>query len=106
MKDLPIACTLDAAAMGERGARWEALAERALTGRERGPGSATLRFRAVDGVGEELRELVRLEGECCAFLDMDVAADGGELVLSIAGPTGSEELLDAFGGSALGSGGR
>jgi hypothetical protein len=37
--DLPLACTLDAAAFAERRARWEALAERALAGRESTPGS-------------------------------------------------------------------
>lgn len=100
MKDLPIACTLDAAAMGDRGDRWRALADRALVGRERAAGRATLRLASSDGVAEELRELVRLEGECCAFLDMRVEEDGGELVLSIAGPPEADPLLDAFGGPA------
>ena len=104
MKELPLACTLDAAAMGERGARWQALADRALIGRERAPGTATLRFADADGVAAELRELVRLEGECCAFLDMRVDEADGELVLSIAGPAGAEELLDAFGGAVAPSG--
>ena len=34
------------------------------------------------------------------FLDMRVEEAGGELVLSIAGPEGADELLDAFGGAA------
>ena len=99
MRELPIACTLDAAAMGERGERWRALGDRALVGRERRDSRATLRFAASDDVAAELRELVRLEGECCAFLDMRIDARDGELVLTIDGPPEAADLLDAFGGA-------
>jgi hypothetical protein len=99
MRELPIACTLDAAAMGERGARWQALGERALVGRERREGGATLRFADSDGVDAEVRELVGLEGECCPFLDMRVGTRDGEVVLTIDGPEEAAQLLDAFGGA-------
>ena len=96
MKELPIACTLDAAAMGERGDRWRALADRALVGRERGPGTATLRFGASDGVAAELRELVRLEGECCAFLDLTVEPTAGGTALLVSGPADAAPIVDSF----------
>jgi hypothetical protein len=94
--DLPPACTLDAAAFAERRARWEALAERALAGRESTPGGVRLRYRAEPGVAGELRELVRLEGECCAFLDLRLRDEGGGITLEVSGPPEAAQVIEAF----------
>jgi hypothetical protein len=97
-RELPLACTLEAAAFAERRARWEALSQRALAGRERTPGGVRLRYRAEPGVGDELSELVRLEGECCAFLEMRLRDDGAGLVLEVSGPPEAGEVIEAFAG--------
>ena len=94
--DLPLACTLEGAALAERRARWEALSERALAGRERTPGRVLLRYRAAPGVVDELHELVRLEGHCCAFLDLRLREDGASLALEISGPPEAAEVIEAF----------
>ena len=94
--DLPLACTLEGAAFAERRARWEALSERALAGRERTPGGVLLRYRAAPGVVDELRELVRLEGDCCAFLDLRLREHGAEPVLEVSGPPEAAEVIEAF----------
>ena len=97
-RDLPLACTLEGAAFAERRARWGALSQRALAGRERMPGGVRLRYRAEPGVGDELRELVRLEGDCCAFLEMRLRDDGAGLVLEVSGPPEAAEVVEAFAG--------
>ena len=94
--ELPLACTLEGAAFAERRARWEALSERALAGRERTPGGVLLRYRAAPGVVDELHELVRLEGDCCAFLDLRLREDGAEHLLEVSGPPEATEVIEAF----------
>jgi hypothetical protein len=94
--DLPLACNLDGAAFSERRARWEALSGRSLAGRERTPGGVLLRYRAEPGVGDELGELVRLEGECCPFLELRLRDEETELVLEVSGPPEAAEVIEAF----------
>jgi hypothetical protein len=94
--ELPLACSLDAAAFAEREARWRALSARALVGRERLAEGVRLRYRA--GAAEELRELVRLEGECCAFLDLRLAESAEHITLEVSGPPEAAEIVEAFGG--------
>jgi hypothetical protein len=94
--ELPLACTLDTAALAGRKARWEALYDRALLRAERAGRRLTLRFAAADGVAAELHELVGLEADCCAFLEMRVEQAAGEVALAIAAPPGAETALDAF----------
>ena len=94
--DLPLACTLDGAALAERRARWEALSERARAGGERTPGGVLLRYRPEPGVVDELRELVRLEGDCCAFLELILRDEGAEVLLEVSGPPEAAEVIDAF----------
>ena len=92
-----VACSLEKAAMAERGRRWERLGERALIDTDRsGETAARQRYRAEPGVREELEELVRLEGECCPFLEMRVEETGSEVVLSVSGPSEAAEIIAAF----------
>ena len=94
--DLPMACSLSAAELEERGERWHRLAERALVESSYEGGVAILRCRADPGVEAELRELVRLEGECCPFLTLAVSSRDGGLVLEVSGPPGAEQMVAAF----------
>jgi hypothetical protein len=94
--ELPIACSLGAAELEERARRWRSLAERALLHSSYQDGVARLRCRAEPAIERELRELVRLEGECCPFLDLELAEREGELVLEISGPPEAEQIVGGF----------
>ena len=96
MRDLPLACSLNASDLGARQERWRAIGERALRDRAREGDGVRLTFAGSPGVAEELRELVRLEGECCAFLDMSLATEGGDAVLTIAGPPDAAPIVEGF----------
>ncbi|MCX6023026.1 MAG: hypothetical protein NTZ05_15120, partial [Chloroflexi bacterium] len=73
---------------------WSAIGGRALLGRHAETGRAVLRYRNEQGIAEELRRLIDLEGRCCAFLKFDLTADKTDLVLTVSG-TGSEAFLAA-----------
>jgi len=96
MKQLPIACTLGADELAERTARWRDLADRALIAAEPTPTGARQRYRATDGVESELRELVALERECCAFLGLRLEVRDDEVILEVSGPPEAEEIIAAF----------
>ena len=96
--ELPIACSLDRAELAQRSRRWERLAERALIEASlRDDGVAVQRYRDDPETVAELEELVRLEGDCCAFLDFKLSHPGGELVLEVRGPEGAAVIVAAFG---------
>ena len=44
----------------------------------------------------DVRAWVRAEQECCAFLSFELDRDGRELRLAVAGPKGSEPVLDGL----------
>lgn len=89
----PIACSLEGGAMGDRFLQWRQLARRALLGRERHPRGAVLRYRCGPEVEAELRRLVALEADCCAFLTFDLVADGTGLRLTVTGPAQAAPLI-------------
>ena len=82
----PIACNLPSLEMRDRRAAWERLIERALVERHPIPDGMTLAFRDDDGVEAELRELARLERDCCSFAAWDVRRDGGLVRLDVTAP--------------------
>lgn len=81
--EAPIACSLNAAGQIARHAAWERLAERALRGRQMTVRGVRLVFASEPGVEDELRELARLEGECCAFAEWRVEDHGDLLALDV-----------------------
>jgi hypothetical protein len=94
MKELPIACTLTPAAMADRGEWLRRLGAKSLLSGERHENGLELRF---DGAAEaEVREWVRAEGECCAFLSFDLEASEREVRLVVGGPQGAEPVLDGL----------
>ena len=93
---LPIACSLGPDDAAARGDEWRRVAAQALVERIREPGSARLRFRTMAGVRQTLDDLVEAERECCPFLTLALTEEGGEIVLSIAGPPEADPVLDAF----------
>jgi hypothetical protein len=87
------ACTLGAGDRAQRAARWEALTGRALRRVSRTGRGLRLDFDAGPGVEDELRSLVALETECCAFARWSVSAAGGQLTVEVSGD--SEEAAAA-----------
>jgi hypothetical protein len=97
MRDLPIACTLDAPALEERLAEIRAVGRDALIAAEPG---GVLRFRATPDTRRRLERIVAAEAECCAFLGLELLEQDGELRLTISAPEGAEPvasgLVEAF----------
>jgi hypothetical protein len=100
MQELPLACTLDAGELEQRSDRWRRVSRRALIESSFASETTRLRYRAEDGVGEELRELVELERVCCAFLDFSLHELDGELLLEVSGPPESAKIVAGFAESA------
>ena len=91
-----MACSLSSQELNARLDRWTALSERYLIEAGRTDDCAVRRYRAEGGVGEELRELIRLEGECCPFLRFDLIRGEGEIRLEVRGPAEAAEMIDSF----------
>jgi hypothetical protein len=86
-----IECSLDAAAMADRGAAW-----RAITGRahaiEQTPTGVSARFATDATLAAEIASLVTEEASCCPFLSLQLTIDGAEMELRIDAPAGAEDL--------------
>ena len=93
MRDLPLACSLDAPALAERLAEMRALGEDALIAAEP---DGVVRFRATPDTRRRLERIVAAEAECCAFLDLRIAEAGGELRLVVSGPAEAEPVVDGL----------
>jgi hypothetical protein len=86
-RSLDVACSLDAAAIGERGDEWRELRDAWLARAEAIPDGARLWLTA--GAWEAAGDLARREADCCGFLDFEVAAEdgpGGRVRLDITSP--------------------
>jgi hypothetical protein len=91
MTDLPIACTLPAAAVPDRLALIESLAP---LDREPIPGGSRLRFRP--DAEPRVRELVALEAECCPFLTFAVTRDDDAVVVDVTGAPDAQPVIAQF----------
>ena len=95
--EAPIACSLNAAGQTARRAAWESLAERSLRERQMTARGVQLVFARRPGVQDELRELARLEEECCAFAGWRVEDHGDRVVLDVSAETaGGVSALQAM----------
>jgi hypothetical protein len=79
----PVACTLTAAGLAAQASRWERLAARAMAERTETANGLRMSFRREPGVEEELRLLVAVENECCAWADWTVAINADQIVLDV-----------------------
>jgi hypothetical protein len=93
-EEMPIACTLDAGDFKARTARIEALASRHLRGVSRNPLSIELTY-ASEAL-PELRDLVREETECCAFLDFELAESSDAIRLTITAPEAARDAAETL----------
>jgi hypothetical protein len=100
----PLACSLDAAAARDRLALIESVGRRALLSREEREGMHLLRFAADAQTRAELRQIVRAERRCCPFLDLGLAAEDDEVVLTVGAGQDARDvatmLAEAFGPAA------
>jgi hypothetical protein len=96
-----VACTLTAADLAAQGAGWARLAELAMTRRALTDDGLRVSFRVSAGVEDELRRLVAVENECCAWASWTVRADGADVLLEVrsAAAEGVAVLHGMFGGS-------
>jgi hypothetical protein len=79
----PVACTLTAADLAAQARRWEQLIAGALTGRTETADGLRVSFRPGPGTEDELRALVAVETECCAWATWTVQRDGEAVVLDV-----------------------
>jgi hypothetical protein len=100
----PVACSLDAAEMAQRGAEIRALGRDGLVSVERGERRVTLRFRPDTALRRRVEGIAAAESRCCGFLDFDLAVEENATVLAIEAPEGGEpmlhELADLFAAEA------
>jgi hypothetical protein len=93
MTSPPIACSLDAAALGDREAEFRALFAGALRSADRTDGrSSRLVFEAE--AAEAVRDLFAREQRCCAFFDFSVEVAGDAVVVEARVPADAEASLD------------
>jgi hypothetical protein len=95
----PIACTLRPAEFHNRVEAWQALSQGWLLGREPISGGIRLIFAKAPGVAEAALELLRLEAECCAWMQSQLRADGQRLLMELTGddPEAAKAVVALFG---------
>ena len=98
MSDLPIACTLDAAAIKTR--RDGLLAQLSSSAKrcEQLPNGLRLEFAASSETLALIGEAIDAERRCCRFLtfQLTITEDEGPVILELTGPAGTREFLDAL----------
>ena len=103
VKQLPIACNLDAEQGPVRIARWRSVGKRAQLGADLQGRTLAVTYR--ESALEELTALVRAERSCCAFLDWSLEQSAGRAVLTVqadeAGEPELARLAHLFGASGL-----
>ncbi|MEX1061323.1 MAG: hypothetical protein WED13_09930 [Methyloceanibacter sp.] len=94
----PIACTLDIGGFKERLAWIAELNRDALRGHKQDGLVLQLRYDAK--AADRVKDMVRREKQCCAFLRFDVRHEGDDVLLSITAPeearVASETLFEQF----------
>jgi hypothetical protein len=76
-----VACTLTSEDLGTQAERWTRLRSEAGLERVETENGLRLSFRDERWVEEELRALVAVENDCCAWASWDVRPEPGELVM-------------------------
>jgi hypothetical protein len=79
----PVACSLTSADLAAQGDRWKRLTATSLTERADTADGLRLAFRAGSESERELRELVAVETDCCAWAQWEVTASQDRLVLHV-----------------------
>ena len=80
---VPVACSLTTEGLADQAGRWARLTARAMTGRALTADGLRLDFRPEPGIEDELRALVAVETQCCAWATWTVRANPTQLVLDV-----------------------
>jgi hypothetical protein len=83
MTDLELACSLDPKELRNRRTVWESLARAALRDQHATPTGVRLVYSASDEAERLLRELARLEADCCSFADWHVERRDDDVLLDV-----------------------
>jgi len=98
ISNVPIACTLGAVDYRERLAEIAKLARDALRSYERD--SLVLRLRYDVASADRVKEMVRREQECCAFLIFELREEDADILVTISAPeearVAAEAMFDQF----------
>ena len=96
----PVACSLDAGDMRERGEAFGAVRQRWGLRREDVEGGARLWFRSE--AREDIERLIEAESACCSFFDFRLDRDGDALRLEVRAPAEAAPFVEALFGTAPG----
>jgi len=92
-----IVCGLGGEQAGTQAERWMRLGRHAGLGRVETEDGLRIRFRDQPGVEQELRALVAVESNCCAWARWEVHRADGELVMQVSSaPEGASALHAMF----------
>ena len=92
--DVPIACTLTAGSYQQRSEWIAALMRDGLRSHSRTDLRLDLRF--APSVADRVREMVRNEQECCAFLSFEVSEEPEDVWLTITAPERARDAADSL----------
>jgi len=94
---VPIACTLDPAAVPDRLAEWQAVFAAAESRFALDDGGLRIEFADTVDLGE-LARLIAAEQRCCTFFSFALTVDGRGTALEVRAPEGAAEIVaDLFG---------
>jgi hypothetical protein len=98
MTDLPIACSLDALALGHRQSELRASILAEAEAVERLPDGYRWRFRHEPTLFARLGPIIDGERHCCRFLHFAIAADQdrGGVTVDVTGPAGTADFLESW----------
>ena len=94
----PIACSLDASALGSRAQEWRALMAWSVSSVEVADEGRAVRLvlRDSDADLTAAVALAQREKECCPFFDVSVVIEADQRTLVLAVPEGAEDMMAAF----------
>lgn len=92
----PIACSLDASALGPRAEEWRSLVAWSVTSVEVDGRAVRLVLRDSEADLTAAAALAQREKECCPFFDVSVTIEADVRTLVLAVPEGAEDMLAAF----------
>jgi hypothetical protein len=96
-QDKVIACELSGEDKGAQAQRWLRLWREAGLGRDETEDGLTIRYRGQPAAERELRALVAVESECCAWARWEVRRAGAELIMRARStPEGAAALHTMF----------
>jgi hypothetical protein len=98
VSDLPLACRLGPAELERRAEGWRALIDGWLIDRDAIPGGVRLMFEGRAGVADAIEELLRLEAECCPWMQGRLRHDDQRLLVELTAddPEAAGALVDLF----------